>query len=64
MLLRLTLFILALAVTGLASAEPPERIARLSYVEGQITFQGEQEVAPSALPDRPLASGRPARDRA
>jgi FecR protein len=57
MLIRLTLFILALAVTGLASAEPPERIARLSYVEGQIKFQGEQEVAPSALPDRPLASG-------
>jgi hypothetical protein len=57
MLLRLTLFILTLAVTGLASAEPPERIARLSYVEGQIKFQGAQEVAPSALPDRPLASG-------
>ena len=34
------LFILALAVTGLASAEPPDRIARLSYVEGQIKFQG------------------------
>jgi len=57
MLLRLTLFILTLAVTGLASAEPPDRIARLSYVEGQIKFQGAQEVAPSALPDRPLASG-------
>ena len=27
------------------------------YVKGQIKFQGEQEVAPSALPDRPLASG-------
>ena len=59
MLLRPILFVLALAASSLASAsaEPPERIARLSYVEGQIKFQGAQEVAPSALPDRPLAPG-------
>ena len=57
MLLRLTLLALALAASNLASGEPPERIARLSYVEGEITFRGAQEVAPSALPDRPLDAG-------
>ena len=56
-MMRILLFVLAFTASSLGSAEPPERIARLSYVEGQITFQGEQEVAPSALPDRPLASG-------
>ena len=47
----------ALAASGLASGEQPERVARLSYVEGEITFRGAQEVAPSALPDRPLDAG-------
>ena len=56
-MLRPILIVFALAASSLASGEPPDRIARLSYVEGQIKFQGAQEVAPSALPDRPLVRG-------
>ncbi len=59
-MLRPLLFAVALAVSGLAFGESPEqpgRMARLSYVEGEVTFQGAQEVAPSALPDRPLGRG-------
>ena len=56
-MLRPILAFLALAASSLASGEPPERIARLSYVQGEVTFQGAQEVAPSALPDRPLNPG-------
>ena len=60
MLIRTLLVALALTASSLAagdSLEPPERIARLSYVQGEVTFQGAQEVAPSALPDRPLNPG-------
>ena len=56
-MLRPILVRIALAASGLASGEQPERIARLSYVEGEVTFRGAQEVAPSALPDRPLNAG-------
>jgi hypothetical protein len=51
------------AVLGAASLawgetpEFPERIAQLSYVEGQVAFQGAQEFDASGLPDRPLAAG-------
>jgi len=58
MMLRPTLLILALAASSLAWGEtldPPERLARLSYVEGEVTFQGAREAASSTLPDRPLA---------
>lgn len=60
MLIRTLLVALTLTASSLAagdSLEPPERIARLSYVQGEVTFQGAQEVAPSALPDRPLNPG-------
>jgi hypothetical protein len=60
MLLRPALMLLALAASGLARGEapdPPERIAQLSYVEGELTYQAADEVASSALPDRPLAPG-------
>jgi hypothetical protein len=56
-MMRLLLVVFALAASGLASGQQPERIARLSYVEGEVAFQGAQEVAPSALPDRPLDAG-------
>ncbi|HWN06737.1 MAG TPA: DUF6600 domain-containing protein, partial [Steroidobacteraceae bacterium] len=56
-MMRSLLLVFALAASGLASGEQPGRIARLSYVEGEVTFRGAQEVAPSALPDRPLDTG-------
>ena len=56
-MIRSLLVAIALAASGLASGEQPERVARLSYVEGEITFRGAQAVAPSALPDRPLEAG-------
>ena len=59
-MLRPILMFFALTASSLASGqslEPPERIARLSYVQGEMSFQGAQEVAPSALPDRPLDRG-------
>ncbi len=54
------LLMLALTASSLAWGEtpdPPERIARLSYVEGPVAFQGAGETVPSALPDRPLMPG-------
>ena len=60
MWLRPALLVLALAASGPAGADVPdrgERIARLSYIEGQVTFQGAGEASPSALPDRPLVPG-------
>ena len=57
MLLRLTLLVLAFTASGLATGESPGRMARLSYVEGPVTFRSADEVAPSALPDRPLNVG-------
>jgi hypothetical protein len=60
MKLRTLLLVLALAAPGLAAAEvtdPPARIARLSYVEGEATFQAANERATDTLPDRPLHPG-------
>ncbi len=60
MMLRPTTLVLALAASTLAWGEaldPPERIARLSYVEGQVAFHAAQEPATSTLPDRPLIPG-------
>ena len=55
-----TLLVAALAVSPLAwgeVSETPDRIAQLSYVEGQIRFQGAGEQEGYALPNRPLAAG-------
>ncbi|MGH6893865.1 MAG: DUF6600 domain-containing protein [Dongiaceae bacterium] len=60
MMLRPAALILALAASTLAWGEaldPPERLARLSYVEGRVTFQGAESRATSTLPDRPLLPG-------
>ncbi len=60
MLLRPALLVLALTASSLAWGEPldaPERLARLSYVEGEVTFAGAREAATSTLPERPLAPG-------
>ncbi len=54
------LLVLALAAPGLAGGETvdaPERLARLSYVEGEVTFQAANERATGTLPDRPLHPG-------
>ena len=54
------LLVLALAAPGLAGGEAvdgPGRIARLSYVEGEVTFQAAGGRATSNLPDRPLDRG-------
>ncbi|HXV40698.1 MAG TPA: hypothetical protein VD701_07045, partial [Steroidobacteraceae bacterium] len=58
MMLRRTLPLLALAATSLAwgqALDPPERIARLAYAEGEVTFQAAHARATTTLPDRPLA---------
>src|SRR5262245_53510140 len=55
-----TLLLSALAVSPLVwgqVAESPGRVAHLSYVEGQIRFQGAGETEGYALPQRPLAAG-------
>lgn len=60
MKLRRILLLVALAVPTLAWGEAPvpsERVARLSYVEGEVRLQGEREPAPTTLPDRPLLAG-------
>jgi len=60
--------LLALAASNFAwsdAAHPPARVAHLSYVEGELRFQGEETPATTALPDRPLRAGdrlRTARD--
>ena len=54
------LLLLALAASSPAwgaAPDAPARIARLSYAEGPVTFQGAGEPATSALPDRPLEPG-------
>lgn len=54
------LLVLTLAASSLAWGEPletPARIARLGYVEGEVTFRAAQESETSALPDRPLVPG-------
>ncbi len=60
MMLRPTALVLALAASTLAWGEAldtPERIARLAYVEGQVSFHAAQAPAYSTLPDRPLIPG-------
>lgn len=60
MLLRPALLVLALAASSLVWGQALDltpRFARLSYVEGPVTFQGAGEPSPSALPDRPLEPG-------
>ncbi len=54
---RLALLAAALAVSALAGAEAPGRIAQLTYAEGQVSFQAAQARATTALPDRPLEPG-------
>src|SRR5512134_3678492 len=57
MKLRPILLVLALAAPGLAGGQAldqAERIARLSYVEGDVTFQAAQQRPTTRLPDRPL----------
>jgi len=58
--LRATALVLALAASGLAwgqEAVQAERIARLAYVEGEVTFQAPDGRATRRRPDRPLAAG-------
>jgi len=58
--MRPALLLLALAASSLAwgqAADTPARIARLSYAEGPVTFQGDSESPTSTLPDRPLLPG-------
>jgi hypothetical protein len=57
MKLRPLLLLATLAASPLAGAAPsgpPERVARLSYVEGEIAFEAAGERASSTLPDRPF----------
>ena len=48
----------ALAVSGLASADPPSRVARLGYMTGEVSFSpaGEDDWA-RAVMNRPLTPG-------
>ena len=60
MLLRPAALILALAASALAWGEGrdgPERLAWLTYVEGEVEFQGAGERRTTSLPDRPLMPG-------
>jgi hypothetical protein len=60
MLLRPALLVLALSASSLAWGEPvdpAERIGRLTYIEGEATFQAAHAPATTTLPDRPLNSG-------
>ncbi|MEX0733231.1 MAG: DUF6600 domain-containing protein [Steroidobacteraceae bacterium] len=60
MKLRPAVLVIALAASSFAWGEaldPPGRVARLSYVEGQVAFQGAQATVRSDLPDRPLMPG-------
>lgn len=58
--LRATALVLALAAPGLAWGQDSlraERIARLSYVEGEVTFQAAGRRPTGTLPKRPLEPG-------
>jgi hypothetical protein len=60
MKLRLIALGFALAAPSLAWGEAldaPERLARLAYVEGEVTFQAANGRATDTLPDRPLHPG-------
>ena len=51
---------LALVASGLAwgqTAQTPERVLRLGYVEGVVKLQAEDAAAPTTLPNRPLIPG-------
>ena len=60
MKLHTAILALALAAPSLAfgqSAQNPERVLRLSYVEGVVKLQAEDAPAPTTLPNRPLIPG-------
>lgn len=60
MISRPALLLLALAAPAFAwgqAVDVPQRVARLSYVEGEVVFQGAADASPAALPDRPLMPG-------
>ena len=60
MKLHTAILALALAAPGLAfgqAAQNPERVLRLSYVEGVVKLQAEDAPAPTTLPNRPLIPG-------
>src|SRR5262245_16501195 len=60
-MVRPAFLVLALAASSLAwgqeAADAPARFARLSYVEGPVTFRAGDALPSSSLPDRPLESG-------
>ncbi len=60
MRLHTAVLALALAAPSLAwsqAPETPERVLRLSYVEGDVGLQAANERAPTIRPDRPLIPG-------
>jgi hypothetical protein len=56
--LAIAIGLAALAVSGLASADPPSRVARLGYMTGEVSFSpaGEDDWA-RAVMNRPLTLG-------
>ncbi len=60
-MLRRIFLLIGLLITGLASAQepdPPERVARLSFLRGDVTFQAADSEAPEqAALNRPVTSG-------
>ena len=59
-MMRPLLVVLTLAAPGLAGGQTldaPERIARLSYIRGLISYQEADQPAGSGLPGGPLAAG-------
>jgi hypothetical protein len=60
-MLRRTLLLIGVLLTGLASAQepdPPERVARLSFLRGEVTFQAADNEAPEqAALNRPVTTG-------
>jgi hypothetical protein len=60
-MLRRTFLLIGLLIAGLASAQepdPPERVARLSFLRGDVTFQAADNEAPEqASLNRPVTTG-------
>jgi hypothetical protein len=58
MMMRLLLGVAALALAGWASADPPSRIARLSYISGAVSFSpaGDNDWVLATV-NRPLITG-------
>jgi hypothetical protein len=60
-MLRRTFLLIGLVFAGLASAQepdPPERVARLSFLRGEVTFQAADNEAPEqAALNRPVTTG-------